>query len=72
MKHRPFKRRSKLSKKSSKRVFRKGLRSHRNNRRSARGGFVFESGVSGFITQNLHGQYGDYYDENEDLCEKHA
>ena len=35
-----LKRRVKLSKKSSKRVFRKGLRSHRNNRRSARGGFV--------------------------------
>jgi hypothetical protein len=35
-----FKRRSKLSKRSSKRVFRSGLRSHRNNRRTARGGFV--------------------------------
>ena len=38
--HRPFRRRLKLSKKSSKRVFRKGLRTHRNNHRSARGGFV--------------------------------
>jgi hypothetical protein len=30
-----FKRRSKLSKRSSKRVFRSGLRSHRNNRRTS-------------------------------------
>ena len=37
---RTFKKRVKLSKKSSKRVFRKGLRTHRNNHRSARGGFV--------------------------------
>jgi hypothetical protein len=37
---RSFKRRSKLTKRSSKRVFRKGLGSHRNNRRTARGGFV--------------------------------
>ena len=40
MRRRHLKRRVKLSKKSSKRVFRKGLRSHRNNRRTARGGFV--------------------------------
>ena len=40
MKHRSFRRRTKLSKKSSKRVFRKGLRSHRTNRRTARGGFT--------------------------------
>ena len=40
MKYRRFKRRSKLSKKSSKRVFRKGLRTHRTNGRTARGGFV--------------------------------
>ena len=40
MRHRPFRRRSKLSKKSSKRVFRKGLRTHRTNRRTARGGFT--------------------------------
>ena len=38
--HRPFKRRFKLSKKSSKRVFRKGLRVHRKNSRTARGGFT--------------------------------
>ena len=40
MKIRRFKRRTKLSKKSSKRVFRKGLRVHRKNSRTARGGFT--------------------------------
>ena len=39
-KRRSFKRRSSLSKKSSKRVFRKGLRVHRKNSRTARGGFT--------------------------------